>query len=91
MTGELPITAELIVRREGVAGFLTLKRPRALHALRLEMCHAMADALLGWAADDVVKAVIIDHGSGRGLCSGGDIVVLRRSALGDDGVSGLRR
>jgi enoyl-CoA hydratase len=84
------MTDELIVRREGVAGFLTLNRPKAIHALTAAMDHAMTEALLAWRDDPEVKAVIIDHSEGRGFCSGGDIAFLRNSALNDNGVSGRK-
>ena len=84
------ITDELIVRREGVAGYLTLNRPKAIHALTQAMDHAMTEALLEWRGDDGVQAVMIDHSEGRGFCSGGDINLLRNSALNDGGVSGLK-
>ena len=83
-------TEDLLTRREGVAGFLTLNRPKAIHALTAAMDHAMTDALLAWKGDDAVKAVIIDHSEGRGFCAGGDIAFLRNSALNDNGVSGLK-
>ena len=83
-------TDELIVRREGAAGYLTLNRPKAIHALTQGMDHAMTEALLAWRGDDAVHAVIIDHSEGRGFCSGGDINLLRNSALNDGGVSGLQ-
>lgn len=82
-------TDELIVRRDGVAGFLTLNRPKAIHALTAAMDHAMTDALVAWKDDAAVKAVIVDHSEGRGFCAGGDIAFLRNSALTDNGVSGL--
>jgi enoyl-CoA hydratase len=83
-------TDEVLVRHEGVAGFLSLNRPKAIHALTSAMDHAMKAALLGWRDDDTVKAVVIDHSEGRGFCSGGDINLLRHSALTDGGVSGRR-
>jgi enoyl-CoA hydratase len=83
-------TDELIVRREGVAGFLTLNRPKAIHALTAPMDHAMTEALLAWRGDDAVKVVMIDHSEGRGFCAGGDVTALRHSALTDNGVSGRR-
>lgn len=86
---QLP-TDELIVRREGVAGFLTLNRPKAIHALTAAMDHAMTDALLAWKDDPEVHVIIIDHSEGRGFCSGGDIAFLRNSALNDNGVSGRK-
>ncbi len=84
------MTDELIVRREGVVGYLTLNRPKAIHALTQGMDHAMTEALLAWRDDPAVSAVIIDHSEGRGFCSGGDINLLRNSALNDDGASGRK-
>jgi enoyl-CoA hydratase len=83
-------TDEVLIRREGAAGFLSLNRPQAIHALTLPMVHAMTAALLEWRDDPEVKAVIIDHAEGRGFCSGGDIAFLRNSALNDGGTSGRR-
>ncbi len=84
------MTDEMIIRREGAAGFLTLNRPKALHALTQPMDHAMAEALLAWKDDPAVQVVMIDHSEGRGFCAGGDIAFLRNSALNDGGVSGRR-
>ncbi len=84
------MTDEVLIRTDGAAGVLSLNRPKALHALTLEMCHAMSAALAGWSANHAVKAVILDHAEGRGFCAGGDIAFLRNSALNDGGVSGRR-
>ena len=84
------MSENVIVRREGVAGVLSLNRPKALHALTLDMVHAMTAALLEWRDDPSVQAVIIDHAEGRGFCAGGDIAFLRNSALNDGGVSGRK-
>lgn len=84
------MTEELIVRREGAAGFLTLNRPKAIHALTADMDHAMTEAMLEWRDDEGVAAVIVDHSEGRGFCAGGDIAALRHSALNDDGAAGRR-
>ncbi|MEM6585835.1 MAG: enoyl-CoA hydratase/isomerase family protein [Pseudomonadota bacterium] len=83
------MTDHVLTRKNGPVGHITLNRPKALHALTLDMCHAMTAALTDWASDDEVKAVIIDHAEGsRGFCAGGDIAMLRNSALNDGGVSG---
>jgi enoyl-CoA hydratase len=82
--------SELIVHRAGEAGFLSLNRPKAIHALTQGMVTAMTEALLAWRDDPQVTRVIIDHSEGRGFCSGGDINLLRDSALNDNGVSGRR-
>ena len=58
------MTDEVIIHREGSAGFLSLNRPQAIHALTLPMVHAMTKALLEWRDDPAVKAVIIT-GAGR--------------------------
>lgn len=82
--------SEVLIRHEGSAGMLSLNRPKAIHALTLEMCRAMSAALLEWRDDPSVQVVIIDHAEGRGFCAGGDIAFLRNSALNDGGVSGRR-
>jgi enoyl-CoA hydratase len=83
-------TDELITRREGIAGFLTLNRPKAIHALTQAMDHAMTEALLAWRDDPDVEAVILEHSEGRGFCAGGDVTLIRQSALSDEGAAGRR-
>ena len=83
-------SGELIVSRDGAAGFLTLNRPKAIHALTAAMDEAMTEALLVWRDTPDVHAVIVDHSEGRGFCSGGDVAFLRNSALTDNGVSGIK-
>ncbi|MFY7834844.1 MAG: enoyl-CoA hydratase/isomerase family protein, partial [Novosphingobium sp.] len=72
------------------AGVISLNRPKALHALTLDMVHAMTAALVEWRDDPAVSVVLIDHSEGRGFCAGGDIAFLRNSALNDGGVSGRK-
>jgi enoyl-CoA hydratase len=84
------MTDDILLKVEGHAGFMSLNRPSALHALTLPMVHAMTAALLKWRDDPAVKCVVIDHADGRGFCAGGDIAFLRNSAMNDGGVSGLK-
>ncbi|MBA4043040.1 MAG: enoyl-CoA hydratase [Erythrobacter sp.] len=84
------MTDDVLIRVNGPIGHISLNRPKALHALTLPMCHAMSAALTEWAADDSIKAVILDHDEGRGFCAGGDIAFLRDSALNYGGVSGRK-
>ena len=84
------MTDDILLKVEGHAGFISLNRPSALHALTLPMVHAMTAALLAWRDDPAVKCVVIDHADGRGFCAGGDIAFLRNSAMNDGGVSGLK-
>jgi len=82
------MTENLNIHAHGRTGHISLNRPKALHALTLDMCHAMSAALADWACDDGIEAVILDHAEGRGFCAGGDINLLRHSALNDGGKSG---
>jgi enoyl-CoA hydratase len=84
------MTDDMLIRVQGHAGFISLNRPSALHALTLPMVHAMTQALLAWRDDDAVQCVVIDHADGRGFCAGGDIAFLRNSAINDGGVSGRK-
>lgn len=84
------MSEELLIRRDRAAGVISLNRPRAIHALTLGMCQGMSQTLAQWAGDPKVKAVLLDHSEGRGFCSGGDINLLRQSALEDEGAAGRR-
>lgn len=83
-------TKDLLVRRDGVAGVISLNRPQAIHALTVEMDHAMTEALLAWKDEPEVQSVILDHAEGRGFCAGGDVALVRQSALTDGGERGRR-
>lgn len=85
-----PLTDNILIHTHGRIGHISLNRPKALHALTLDMCHAMSAALTKWADDDSIEAVILDHAEGRGFCAGGDINLLRKSALEDGGVMGRK-
>ena len=72
--------AEVVTRRDGAVGRITLNRPKAIHALNLAMCEAMSTALIEWRDDPAIEAIIIDHAPGtRGFCAGGDVVMLAKS------------
>ena len=79
---------EVHLHAHGHAGHISLARPKALHALTQGMCEAMSEMLLVWRDDPAVEAVLIDHAEGRGFCAGGDVALVRRSALEDDGAAG---
>jgi enoyl-CoA hydratase len=75
------VTNDILTRIDGNAGIISLNKPATLHALTMDMVHGMTAQLQGWAADDSVKCILIDHAEGRGFCAGGDINFLRTSAL----------
>ena len=64
---------DILLRREGALGRITLNRPQALNALTHDMCARMLGQLHDWAGDSTVRAVLIDAVPGRAFCAGGDI------------------
>jgi enoyl-CoA hydratase len=76
------IDNKVIDRVEGRAGRLSLNRPKAIHALDLDMVLKMTASLIEWLHLPQVEAVLIDHEGGRGFCAGGDVVGIARSAQG---------
>ena len=62
----------ILFDRKGVAGVVTLNRPKALNAMDISMLTSMLETLRGWHADASVRAVIL-QGVGRAFCAGGDV------------------
>ena len=77
------VTDEILTRTDGGVGFVTLNRPKAINSLNQNMVDGLTEVLTAWAADDAITAVVLDGAGERGLCAGGDVVALRRSALED--------
>ncbi len=77
------MTDDVIIAVNGGCGRITLNRPKALHALTLDMCRRIITALLEWEADPTIGAIVIDHSGGRGFCAGGDVRALYHDLLGD--------
>lgn len=76
-------TAQVLVRQVGRLGRITLNRPKSINALTLGMIRTVDQALRAWEDDSSVEMLVLDGAGGRGLCAGGDITVVRESALGD--------
>jgi enoyl-CoA hydratase len=66
-------TDEVLIRREGRAGRITMNRPKALNALTYAMVGRIWNALLEWRDDPKVEFVLLDGAGDRGLCAGGDV------------------
>lgn len=64
---------EILFARRGMAGLVTLNRPKTLNALSLPMMRALHAQLDAWAADDAVTRVVVRGAGGRAFCAGGDI------------------
>lgn len=67
------MSSDIHIRRDGLAGRITLTRPKALNALSYDMAMAMDAALKDWLSDDAVEVIIIDAEGEKAFCAGGDI------------------
>ncbi|MDO8840176.1 MAG: enoyl-CoA hydratase/isomerase family protein [Parvibaculum sp.] len=67
---------EVLFERRGVAGIITLNRPKALNALTLGMVRAIHPQLIAWADDPKIHCVVIEAAGDRAFCAGGDIRAL---------------
>jgi enoyl-CoA hydratase len=65
--------ANVLIRREGTAGRVTLNRPKALNSLTLGMVREIVPALRAWASDPAVELVLVDGAGDKALCAGGDV------------------
>src|SRR5262245_62099425 len=74
---------DVLVTVENGVGLITLNRPKAINSLTRSMVNAISTVLTGWEHDDEVRTVVVSGAGERGLCAGGDIVVIYRSARGD--------
>ncbi|MEQ1615012.1 MAG: enoyl-CoA hydratase/isomerase family protein [Hyphomicrobiaceae bacterium] len=70
---------DVIIRREGRAGRLTMNRPQALNALTTPMVAMITKALAEWRDDAAVELVVLDAVGDRALCAGGDVMSLYES------------
>ncbi len=74
------MTDDLLTRVDNGVGIATLNRPKAINSLNQAMVDALAEVLPAWAADDAIRAVVLDGAGERGLCAGGDVVAIYHSA-----------
>ncbi len=84
------MTNTVLDRIDGRAGRLSLNRPKAIHALDLDMVLKLTASLIEWLHVPEVEAVLIDHQAApggdpklsRGFCAGGDVITIGKSAKG---------
>ncbi|MEM0946795.1 MAG: enoyl-CoA hydratase/isomerase family protein [Pseudomonadota bacterium] len=81
---------DLLIRREGRAGRITLNRPKALNALTYQMCLDIEAALDAWRNDEALDLVVIDAEGDKAFSSGGDIAEMYRSGTAGDYAYGRR-
>lgn len=65
--------SDILIRKEGRAGRITLNRPAALNALTHRMALAIDRALDDWRDDPDVAVVVVDAAGDRAFCAGGDL------------------
>jgi enoyl-CoA hydratase len=65
--------SDILFTRRGVAGIITLNRPRALNALTHEMVLRLASQLASWRDDPAIARVVVTAADERAFCAGGDI------------------
>lgn len=85
-TGPLPMD-DVLVRRSGRLGHLTLNRPAVLNALTPGMVARMREAVTSWETDDEIGAILIDGAGERAFCAGGDVRMLHASGRRRDGLA----
>ena len=79
------MTDQIIARKQGNLGYITLNRPDALNALTEEMCLTITKVLQDWAVDPEIGAILVDGAGDRAFCAGGDVILLHDSGkAGDD-------
>lgn len=86
-TMQVPASDEVLIRREGRAGRITMNRPQALNALTLSMVHRIWEALLAWREDPAVELILLDGAGDRALCAGGDVRALYDSRAEGSGLA----
>ena len=75
---------DIVIRRQGRIGRITLNRPQAFNALSLSMIHSIGAALQMWRDEPAVHAVVIDGAGDRAFCAGGDIRAIYALSLAGD-------
>ena len=76
--------SQIIDRKRGAIGHITLNRPEALNALTQQMCVDITEALQDYAKDPNIGAVVIDGAGERAYCAGGDVILLHDSGKAGD-------
>ena len=72
----------ILVKREGAVGVVTLNRPKALNALNAELLEELVAALESMDADPAVRAIVIT-GSERAFAAGADIKEMAQKSYMD--------
>ncbi|MBT8470995.1 MAG: enoyl-CoA hydratase/isomerase family protein [Marinicaulis sp.] len=77
------MTNKILFERQADWGVVTINNEEALNALDWDMVKALHKQLIGWAAENAVKAVLIKSAGEKAFCAGGDIRWLYKNAKTD--------
>lgn len=72
----MPHVTDVICEQRDRCGLITLNRPNALNALTYDMIGEIERSYITWARDPHIYGVVLQSGSPRAFCSGGDIRAL---------------
>lgn len=64
---------EILFRRSGALGVITLNRPKALNSLTLGMIREFDRQLKEWRRDQSLAVVVIEGAGEKAYCAGGDV------------------
>ena len=76
--------SDVLIRKVGRTGRITLNRPKALNAVTLEMIRAVAAILPEWADDDGIDMLVIDALGEKAFSAGGDIAGIYAALVSGD-------
>ena len=82
--------SDILIRKTGRAGRITLNRLDALNALTYPMIQDIDEALGDWRGDDDVALVVIDAAGDKAFSAGGDIADMYRTGTSGDFAYGRR-
>lgn len=83
-----PLTDDVLIGVDGGIGYILLNRPRPINSLTEQMSKAVSQVLSEWETDSAVLSIDI-NGVGRGLCAGGDVVMVRQAFVDGEPERGL--
>ncbi|MEM7070187.1 MAG: enoyl-CoA hydratase/isomerase family protein [Pseudomonadota bacterium] len=72
---------DILIRSEGLTGYITLNRPAALNALTHQMALSIEKALDQWRNDRKITQIVIDGEGERAFCAGGDLAKMYETGL----------
>ena len=72
---------DILIRKNGHVGHITLNRPKALNALTYDMILEIEKALISWKENTKIKLILVDSNGDKAFCSGGDVSNLYNTAF----------